>query len=147
MDEMQRREATIGLFAALALLCFARESQATTLSCRNGVKPTVFAQFTFPIGQEQIPTLSDVLQGWADGIGWNTGGVEGEDPSGTPPFHTWEAILQTPTYGTTIKVETSAAERIGRVTVANNCWAPQEDWRPAWRTVQTHLRELGYDPR
>jgi hypothetical protein len=107
----------------------------------------VFARFAFPINQEQVPTISDQLQVWADGIGWRAGGVESEDPYTTPPSHTWQAILQTPTYGTAIKVETFATEKIGRITVVNNCWAPQEDWRPAWRTVRAHLRALGYDPR
>jgi hypothetical protein len=127
---MRSRTVIAGLFAAFALSSSASESEASTLRCREGVRTKVFARFTFPTRGDRVPTLSDQLQAWGDGIGWKTGGVETEDPNATPPSHNWEAILQTPTYGTAITVETSATKKFGRVTVANNCWAPQEDWRP-----------------
>jgi len=142
-----RAAAVLVWMGVAANLVLAFPSGATTLRCRSGVRPTVFRRYAFRISQSEVPKLSTQLQTWASELGWRTGGVEGEDPDARPPSHTWDAILQTPTYGTAITVRASIREGSARVVISNNCWAPQENWRPAWQRVEAHLRALGYAPR
>lgn len=135
------------LMVGLMIAVFPSTSSALTLACKPGVTKKTFAKKAFVVPQPQAAKLEAQLTAWGERQGLSVSGVGIEDPDAKPPLLGQTIILQSQSFGTVLEVETSNRSDTALVTVGNNCWAPQEDWRPYWRQLNDQLSTWGYRPK
>jgi hypothetical protein len=132
--------ASAALIAGSALAAF--QASSTTLACRAGVKQQVYDEASLRVPRAQAEALHKRLEAWGKQRGMVVSGVGSQARPGEP----WKlsTSMQSKRFGVVLTVTTPARGTDAAATVENNCWAPQEDWRPHWRALRLKLREWGY---
>lgn len=141
------RRALAVILAVLTVIAAPSKSWSLVLACKPGITRKIFARRVYFVPQSQAATLENQLEAWGEQQGLNVGRVGSDDPSAKPPLHSWTSILQSESYGTVLEIRTSSRSGQAVLTVGNNCWAPQEAWRPYWRRLTLQLSAWGYRPK
>lgn len=120
----------------------ASQAGSTSLACRKGVTERVYAKTTMQVPRTEAEALHKRLEAWGKQRGMHVGGGGSQARPGEP----WKlyTVLQSKRFGVVLDVTTPARGNKATATVENNCWAPQEDWRPHWRALQLKLKDWGY---
>ena len=141
---LQAGPVIFGMALFVLIVSTSSSSSATTFACRPGVKEVVYKRADYVIGQNQSAALHRQLQDWGKVSGFSVSGVGFKDPYSSPVLETEKTILQSSRFGVVLSVKTSNRNDRARVTIENNCWAPQEDWRPYWQRLKSQLSAWGY---
>jgi hypothetical protein len=136
----------LAVLGGLMIVAAGSNSSALTLACKPGVSKKTFVKKTFAVPWSKAAKLERQLTAWAEREGLSVSGGEFEDPDAKPPLRGHTTMLQSKSYGTVLQVETSNRSDTALVTVKNNCWAPQEDWRPYWQKLNGQLSRWDYRP-
>jgi len=128
----------------LAISVLPSTAFADEAACR--VKGVTYVKSNWAVPRAQSADLHARLAEWGEAKRFHVGGVASDDPDGRPPLHTQTTLLQSTNYGVVLAIKTTSRNNQARVTISNNCWAPQESWKPYWAHLQSQLRSWGYRP-
>lgn len=119
-------------------------SNAATLVCRPGVAARSYAVRYIGVFIERTEQLHETVGKFAVANGLSVSSVEGMNPNKTSIYNDKTTFLQSANFGTVITIRTDNRKNIAKITIGNNCWAPDEDWRPYWKKLSTFLMRAGY---
>lgn len=120
---------------------------ATTLACKPGVRETVFAKARISVLRPDQEKFKQQLEAWGEQNGYDISSVGSEDPYTKPTTTTWTSFLQSEKYGVVLEAAGSNRSDTVQLSVGNNCWADQEDWKPHWRKLLAQLSLWNYRVR
>lgn len=120
---------------------------ATKLACKPGINEAVFAKTRISILRPDQEKFKQELEAWGEQNGYHVSSVGSEDPYTKPTTTTWTSFLQSEKYGIVLEIAGSNRNDTVQLSVGNNCWADQEDWKPHWRKLLTQISSWGYRTR